>query len=399
MSANSGQQRRAPPLAGRPPFATDEDEVVYDDPPAARPRRQQDKPPQNGRDSMYSAWDNYLQHDKDDRPVSGGGGIGGLMTGDFDDSDEDEPTPQRGYAAPAKSSNLRTAPAMAGPGQNGNIARPAPAMAVPPNTRQASFDRPQYQQQPPMANPVPRQANGVQRPAAAALRVDVPQPAMPIPRAPIPAFMPSPSPSPSPSLNPHPLNAPSTPITPVFARPSFQDDRKVEFAATAIMRGNSEETLIPRNTQKGDEFWRRFSYFAKEDPKEKTSSWLKKTRGNNRSMSRWVWCISIFLLLCIGGAIGVGWYFTHNKAATMPVAVGGSADESQLSTASTPASTANAENTSRTLIAPTIAGTKRSEPEYGYITKRDNGSIAQPTPRAHLYARHRRNRLPIDALD
>jgi hypothetical protein len=93
---------------------------------------------------------------------------------------------------------------------------------------------------------------------------------MPIPRAPIPAFMPSPSPSPSPSLNPHPLNAPSTPITPIFARPSFQEERKVVFSDGAIMRGNSEETLLPRNTQKGEEFWRRFSYFAKEEPKAKT---------------------------------------------------------------------------------------------------------------------------------
>lgn len=210
----------------------------------------------------------------------------GLMAGDLDDSDDDEPAVKKSVAkstAPLKSSNLRPSPAVAGPEKNGvdngrspamnyqGPARPAPAMAAPPANRQASFDRPQYQQQqPPMANPIPRQINGVQRPAAAALRVDVPQPAMPIPRAPIPAFMPSPSPSPSPSLNPHPLNAPSTPITPVFARPSFQEERKVEFAATAIMRGNSEETLLPRNTQKGEEFWRRFSYFAKEDPKAKT---------------------------------------------------------------------------------------------------------------------------------
>lgn len=55
MSSNLGQQRRAAPLAGRPPFATDEDDVVYNDPPQARPRPQQGKPPQNAdRDSMYS---------------------------------------------------------------------------------------------------------------------------------------------------------------------------------------------------------------------------------------------------------------------------------------------------------------------------------------------------------
>jgi hypothetical protein len=116
-------------------------------------------------------------------------------------------------------------------------------------------------------------------------------------------------------------------------------------------------------------------------------------------MSRWVWCISIFLLLCIGGAIGVGWYFTHNKTADLPLAIGGSANESQLSTLRPTATAAGAGNTSRTLIAPTAVATKRSEPEYGNITKRDNGSIAPPTRRANLHARRRLNRLSIDALD
>lgn len=216
------------------------------------------------------------------------------MAGDMDDSDDEDAPAQRNNpksTAPLKSSNLRPSPAQEQPkrsfeGQrqppqqqmsmnNGRqpIARPPPAAggAAPPPAARNPFSRPpagpglQQQQQPPMAHPVPRQ---VQRPAAAALRVDVPNPAMPIPRAPIPAFMPSPSPSPS--LNPHPLNAPSTPITPVFARPSFQQDSepKVQFADGVIMRGVSEETLLPRNTQKGEDFWRRFSYYAKEDPKK-----------------------------------------------------------------------------------------------------------------------------------
>jgi hypothetical protein len=222
----------------------------------------------------------------------------GLMAGGMDDSDDDDDQPPVRKAqggspakttAPAKSSNLRPSPSEKprvsnetqrnGPyaAQVQPLARPpAAATAGPPAAanRQGSYDKPQYQQQTPMAHPVPRQTTGVQRPAAAALRVDVPQPAMPIPRAPIPNFMPSPSPSPSPSFIPHPLNAPSTPITPVFARPSFQGttaDKKVEFAVKdgAILRGNSEETLLPRNTPKGEEFWRRFSFIAKEDPKRK----------------------------------------------------------------------------------------------------------------------------------
>jgi hypothetical protein len=213
----------------------------------------------------------------------------GLMAGDMDDSDdEDAPNQRNKTSAPAKSSNLRPSPteqpqrsydAQRPPPNQGRqpIARPPPAAAAPPaaagNPYRPGYAQPQLNrlQQPPMAHPVPRQ---VQRPAAAALRVDVPSPAMPIPRAPIPAFMVSPSPSPSPSLNPHPLNAPSTPITPVFARPSFTEpEPKVEFAKDAIMRGNSEETLLPRNTAKGEDFWRRFSYFAKEDPKA-TKRWV-----------------------------------------------------------------------------------------------------------------------------
>ena len=188
----------------------------------------------------------------------------GLMNGGLDDSDDEDHPPVRAPAkmnAPAKSSNLN--PAAAAPRsilQTQPLARPAPAAAPGTATRQGSYEQ--------------TQRTGVQRPAAAQLRVDVPPPEMP--RAPMPAFMNSPSPSPS--LNPHPLNAPSTPITPVFARPSFQgSERKVDFAKDAIMRGNSEETLLPRNTPKGQEFWRRFSVVAKEDPKRKkrwVNPWL-----------------------------------------------------------------------------------------------------------------------------
>jgi len=57
MSANPNSQRRGPPLAGRPPFATDEDDAVYDNAPAQPRQRQQQKPDQQGgRDSMYQAW-------------------------------------------------------------------------------------------------------------------------------------------------------------------------------------------------------------------------------------------------------------------------------------------------------------------------------------------------------
>lgn len=421
MSTNPNAQRRAPPLAGRPPFATDEDDSVYDQQPAARPRPRQQQPAQNaGRDSMYQAWDNYLQNDKDKegRPNSGTGGIGmGLMAGNLDDSDDDDqpavrPAPVKGTNAPKKPSNLRPNPtentrpsfesARNAPG-NAQIAKPAPALAAAPANRGPSFDRQHpnlNSQQAPMEHPVPRQ---MQRPAAAALRVDVPQPVMPIPRAPIPAFTVShsPSPSPSPSLNPHPLNAPSTPITPVFARPSFQSERKVEFAKDAIMRGNSEETLLPRNTAKGEEFWRRFSFVAKEEPKRSKSTWLKSALGSNRSMSRCVWIVSVFLLLAIGGAIGFGWWATHNEPAALPVAVGGSENQSQISTAT--AAAPSSSNTSRTLIVPTAIETKRAVAydEADVLNRR--AAKPEPTPpplmRRSRHARRRLNLLDIEELD
>ena len=51
----------APPLAGRPPFATDEPDSVYEDPEAIAPRRRQRqlRPQDNRPDSSY---DVYVLH-------------------------------------------------------------------------------------------------------------------------------------------------------------------------------------------------------------------------------------------------------------------------------------------------------------------------------------------------
>jgi hypothetical protein len=80
-------------------------------------------------------------------------------------------------------------------------------------------------------------------------------------RAPFPN---SPSPSGPPS-SPHPLEAPITPITPVFARPG-----KVAFSDPIprnkpIMRSGTEDALPTRRGETGDDFWRRFSMVAKEN--------------------------------------------------------------------------------------------------------------------------------------
>lgn len=217
----------------------------------------------------------------------------GLMA--LDDSDEDEdPQPKRiaqktqaPASLPTKSSRQqpangnrrapknntpdnrdvsekhRQAPKATPPMSNANthqpLTRPNPVPAVIPSVPSPRTNV-VARTPPPMQHPMPRQAPGVQRPAAATLRVDV------MPRAPVPAFMQAPNQAspPSPSLNPHPLNAPSTPITPVFARPAGPSEGKVKFADNAILRGNSEETLLPRNTAKGAEFWHRFSVVANE---------------------------------------------------------------------------------------------------------------------------------------
>ena len=84
--------------------------------------------------------------------------------------------------------------------------------------------------------------------------------------------------SPSPST-PHPLHPSVTPITPAFIRPSkspaLRNEVNVKFSEGVavprkpIIRGNSEETLLPGRGEKGDDFWRRFSMVAKEGGERK----------------------------------------------------------------------------------------------------------------------------------
>ena len=117
-------------------------------------------------------------------------------------------------------------------------------------------------------------------------------------------------------MAPHPLQPPMVPIAPVFARPSTATSRDVKFAATPIMRGETEDTVLrPRGAQ-GDDFWRRFSMVAKEDmatpPGQKQSMWLRKTQNGTTRMSRWVWFIGLVLLIvstffyCIAMCVHLG---------------------------------------------------------------------------------------------
>jgi hypothetical protein len=70
---------------------------------------------------------------------------------------------------------------------------------------------------------------------------------------------------------PHPLPPTMTPILPVFARPSLPSEPDVNWGPEPIMRGNSEEKLIPRRGEKGDDFWRRFSMVAREESRKPSS--------------------------------------------------------------------------------------------------------------------------------
>ena len=65
--------------------------------------------------------------------------------------------------------------------------------------------------------------------------------------------------------SPHPLQPPMVPIAPVFARPSTATSRDVKFESKPIMRGDGEDTVLPRRGNRGDDFWRRFSMVVKED--------------------------------------------------------------------------------------------------------------------------------------
>ena len=156
------------------------------------------------------------------------------------------------------------------------------------------------------------------------------------------------APAPGSSAAPHPLQPPITPISPAFIRPSsaassasdkIRSSPGVKFSTEKprpILRGNTEETLLPSRGEKGDDFWRRFSIVAKEPDSKDESSWLKKSQNRSNQMTRYVWIIGIFLIVVILGGIGIGIYLSRNSPGhQQPTAIGGSADHSLLGTTTT----------------------------------------------------------------
>ena len=295
------QTSRNPPLAGRPPFAVDDEDEIYSTPQPQRRIRQNPQPDPNSRSSAYnmsvrfyhispsfysysflSRYDQYLD---DSKRQSGAGALGmGFMNGDMDSDDDDDElnnTHNNKHSAlaaatqPQAQSTIPLAsprPGYAAPIAALNLSRPSPEV------RQQAPQMPQAQMPMQMPQP-PKQVQMSQVPPMlrASPGASLGSPHGPAPsRGPPRPYVPSPAPSTVPST-PHPLEEPITPITPAFLRPSKSTDN-VKFATEPIMRGNSEDHLLPRRGDKGDDFWRRFSMVAKEETSSGRERYVGETR-------------------------------------------------------------------------------------------------------------------------
>ena len=210
----------------------------------------------------------------------------GFMNGDMDsdDDDDDKPTHKHNdkHSALAAATHPQTQsaiplasprPGYAAPIAALNLSRPPPEVRQQPPPLQAPQPQRQMQmsqlQQRPMQMPqTPRQMQMPQGhhqmsqvppglrpgPGVSLSPLRGPPSARPYPSSPAPSSVPS---------TPHPLEEPITPITPAFLRPTKALDN-VKFVAEPIMRSDSEDHLLPRRGDKGDDFWRRFSMVAKE---------------------------------------------------------------------------------------------------------------------------------------
>ncbi|KAI0284027.1 hypothetical protein BGY98DRAFT_950063 [Russula aff. rugulosa BPL654] len=142
--------------------------------------------------------------------------------------------------------------------------------------------------------------------------------------------------------SPHPLPPTMTPILPVFARPSKPSEPDdVKRGPESIMRGNSEEKLLPRRGENGDDFWRRFSMVAREESQkpssQKQSAWLRKNQSGANRLSIWVWILGLIIFSCAGFGIGLGWYLSHKASPFQdPTAIGGHGNNGANSTTSPP---------------------------------------------------------------
>lgn len=330
---SSIEPSRRPPLAGKPPFATDDPDELFDQPPPSKGRvRKPADPNPNDRTSAYNMYDQYLDHEDSSNRQSGLGAVGfGFLNGDLsDDEDEDVLMHKPPMATESKHGGTLSASPIPLAAPRPGYPTPISALSLPspaatPEMRQIVQPPPVHQPPQPMPN-----ALKVNRPP---VDINIHQPRMPVP------IYETPSPRPSVPSTPHPLQPPMTPITPVFARPAKSPaPRDIQYTSDTIIRGGSEDNLVPRRGQNRDDFWRRFSMVAKDE--KKTSSWLIKTQSGSSKLSRWVWFVGMVLLVLIAAGVGIGWYISHKSSSnTTPKAIGGSAEET-MSPTSTHASVA-----------------------------------------------------------
>lgn len=140
------------------------------------------------------------------------------------------------------------------------LAAPRPGYAAPianlnVSNLSPSTSPPGHSKEPPQMGQVPQ-----------ALRITRPQANTDLPRIPPPIYQTAIH-RPSVPSTPHPLQPPITPITPVFVRPSKSPAPPDVKFSEAIIRGNSEDNLLPKRGERGDDFWRRFSMIAREEKK------------------------------------------------------------------------------------------------------------------------------------
>jgi hypothetical protein len=177
----------------------------------------------------------------------------GFMNGGMDDDDDDEDDK---HVEPASKSQDKPPPpaTLPAPAVPTNHQRPIPLAAPRPGYAApvAAFN---------LSQPSSVAARG--RTQVAPMKINVPPANLFVQHR----TQPPPSPISVPST-PHPLQPPITPILPAFARPPKDPAPRegVTFVHTeAIMRGTSEDVLLPKRGEAGDDFWRRFSMVVKEE--------------------------------------------------------------------------------------------------------------------------------------
>ncbi|KAJ6525241.1 hypothetical protein DFH09DRAFT_1095713 [Mycena vulgaris] len=418
------------PLAGRPPFATDEPETFYQSSPQPRARAVPQQTPAK-RSSAYDVYDNYLS--PGEGAANRNSGIDALGMGfmnanmDDDDSDDDEEDLRRARSANASSSPSKHAALAAATGAtttsakgpfaperletpppqyNSQQQRGSPTPSRTPSTPTRSPSSPSIAApRPGYAAPMAAlnqsaNGNGITRPAPSAVPAGRTPPSgghpnlrivTPAPHSPGSPFGQPASPygTPSPSASPHPLQAPVTPITPVFARPqrtqTMSSVGSVGFSDTKglIMRGDGEETLLARGRgEKGEQFWRRFSMVAKDPEEKRPSSWLKKTQGGKSRLNRWVWIVGFVLIVCAAGGIGLGVYMSEQASAHYrPEAIGGSANDG-VSAITTTSATANKSGAKGAIATSTVL----------HVAPTNTVARREPTPSPHAHGHAVRNR-------